>query len=592
MNPVRPGIAMPLPCSILAFVTAFGACSGAIDRVPGQPAGPGQTPGPPTLPGTSTPGGSQPGSPAPQPPLPAVGPANGYSPDRNNPVCARVDPGPSPLRRLTHHEFANTVADLVGAGARAGLDFPAEERFLGFSNNAELRSVSPLLADRYYGAAEKVARLAVSQLGTLLTCDPQRDGEQACLDRFLDGFGRRAWRRPLEAAERDNLRRAFMQGKSPGFADGIEAVITVILLSPQFMYRLERGVPEAGSSQLRVGHWEMATRLSYTLWGSLPDEQLLTAAAGGKLGTREEVLAQAQRMVKDARAARMVESFADQWLRLEEIKDVEKDPAVYPSFTTDLRPLLRQETQQLIDQAVWKGDGKYQSLLTAPYTFVNAPLAQYYGISGAMGAGFQQVPLDATKRAGFLTQAGLLSVLGVGDGGLSSLIFRGLFVRERLLCQKVPDPPANVDDIPVMPSSTGRSWSAARLANSYCGACHSSMDSIGYGLENFDGAGNWRTTERGQPIDAHGDLANTDVAGPFNGPVEMVNRLASSKQVQECMATQWLRFSSGREEIPADACTQATLNRVFAASGGNIRDLLVALTQTDTFLYRSKGEQP
>jgi hypothetical protein len=410
---------------------------------------------------------------------------------------------------------------------------------------------------------------------------------------FLDTFGKRAWRRPLVQAEKDNLKQAFMQGRTATFSDGIQAVIQVMLLSPQFMYRIEQGVPVAGANYLKLTSYELASRLSYLLWGSMPDDQLFAAAEAGKLSTREDVMAQAQRMVNDPRTARMVHTFADEWLRLDEISQIEKEASVYPTFSSSLRDPMHAEVQALFDDVLWKGDSKLDTLLTAPYTFVNGPLATFYGMTGVTGDALQKVTLDPKQREGFLTQGGLLSVLGVNDGGLTSLVYRGLFVRERILCQPVPDPPPDAQSMnpPFTPATTARQWSVARQAITLCGTCHGIMDPIGLGFENFDGVGLYRTMDKGMPVDASGNLTGTDVDGPFNGTGELIAKLASSKTVHECLATQWFRYGYGREETAGDSCALDSLKKVSTTTGGSFKDLLLALTQTDTFLLRSKGDQ-
>jgi hypothetical protein len=255
---------------------------------------------------------------------------------------------------------------------------------------------------------------------------------------------------------------------------------------------------------------------------------------------------------------------------------------------------MRTETDRFIEHVLWKGDSKLATLLTAPYTFLNGPLAAYYGVTGVTGDTFQQVMLDPAQRGGFLTQAGLLSVLGNNDVGLTSLVFRGRFVREQLLCQPIPDPPADAQDMnpPFTASTTAREWSVARRAKATCGACHEQIDPIGLGLENFDAVGLYRTTDKGKPVDAAGELTGTDVDGPFTGAPALAKKLATSTTARDCLVTQWFRYAYGRDVTPRDACTVATLDRVFAASGGNVRELLLALTQTDAFLFRSRGDAP
>ena len=499
------------------------------------------------------------------------------------------------MRRLSNLEYANTVTDLFGAQVAGALTFIPEARVDGFDNNAEGRSVSNTLALQYYTAAEKLAAAATANLPALLPCDPAARGEAVCLDQLLDGFGKRAWRRPLQPAERDGLKQTFMQARQASFADGVAAVIQVLLLSPQFMYRVERGTAVAGGNHLRLDGFELASRLSYLLWGSMPDDPLLAAAEGGGLQTAGDVLAQARRMLADPRAARVAGRFTDQWLRLEEIAALEKEAMVYSTFQPELRPALHAEARALIDDVLWKGDGKLDTLLTAPFTFLNGPLAAFYGVKGVSGDAFQKVTMDPKQRAGFLAQGGFLGVLGVNDGGLTSLVYRGVFVRERLLCTHVNDPPPDAPDMqPAFDPATtsARKWSQDRQKIPLCGACHAAFDPIGLGFENFDGVGLYRTTDHGQSVDASGELLGTDVDGPFTGVPELARKLAGSRQVHDCMATQLFRWGYGREATDRDACTLDRLKAVSNDTGGSWKDLLLALTQTDAFLVRSQGEQP
>jgi MYXO-CTERM domain-containing protein len=563
--------------ALLGAIFLVGACSGEIQSSAGGT--PGRT------------GEPDPGAPS----------GAGALPPASDPGCTAAgtaaDSGPSPLRRLTRAEYLRTVTDLFGTPPPDDLNLPDEEVALGFRNSAEGRAVSEVLVGRWVTAAEKLSVAAVGRLPALLSCDPGRDGESACLDRFLDGFARRAWRRPLEPQERDNLERAFAEGKAASagaFGDGLQSVIQVLLLSPQFLYRVERG---AGPGKLTP--WETASRLSYLLWGSMPDDQLLAAAEAGRLSTAAQVEAQAERLLADPRAAEMLTGFADQWLHLEEIASLEKDADLYPTFQPELRASLRGETQQLIAEVVWKagvatGRGQLATLLSAPFTYVDAPLARYYGWPAVPATGFHRVTLPAGQRAGVLTHAGVLALLGVADDSLNSLVFRGRFVRERLLCQDVPDPPPDAAEMspPYTDGTTARQWSEARQTIGSCGACHGRMDPIGFGLENFDGAGRWRDTDRGRPVDARGQLHDSDADGPFDGPIELTQKLAGSKQVQGCLATQWFRYGTGRRETDRDACNLSRLQQAFARSNGDIRQLLIDFTQTDTFLSRSKGDQP
>jgi hypothetical protein len=248
---------------------------------------------------------------------------------------------------------------------------------------------------------------------------------------------------------------------------------------------------------------------------------------------------------------------------------------------------MRQESEAFIDDVVWNGDGTLAALFGAPYTFANAALAQYYGISGVSGAGFTKVALDPTQRGGVLTQGGLLSLLAKPNQ--TSPVHRGKFVREQILCQPLPPPPANLQITPPELSTTltTRERFTQHAADPYCNTCHHLMDPIGLGFESFDGAGVFRATENGQAVDASGRIDDAgDATGTFDGPLALGQRLASSSDVRACVATQWFRYGYGRAETDADGCSLQAMQASFAAGGYRILDLVAALATTDAFRYR------
>jgi hypothetical protein len=517
-----------------------------------------------------------------------------------------LDPGPSPIRRVTRLEYDNTVRDLLGLTTPVASPFPTEEIRLGFNNNASALSVSPALAEQYLLVAEQLATAAVSgDLAALVPCDPNIAGVDACGRQFIASFGQRAYRRPLDADDTATLQAVFDAGKATDFKTGVRLVIETALMAPRFLYRVEMGVsPGAGSPTVRVPDgstnpatvttvpvvpldaWETASRLSYLLWHSMPDDQLFAAAEAGRLTTPADVAAQVQRMLGDPRARAMVGDFHDQWLRIAEVDGIEKDPAVVPAFSAATAGLMKTETQKFLDDVVWQGDGTLEALLGAPYTFVNSPLAAYYGIPGVSGSAFVKVALDPNQRAGLLTQGGLLSLLAKANQ--TSPIHRGKFVRERLLCQQLPPPPPNIQIKPPELSATltTRQRFGQHSADAACSGCHHLMDPIGLGFEGFDGAGVLRTTENGQPVDTSGRIDDADVAGPFAGVLDLQHKLAGSAEVQQCVTTQWFRYAYGRTETDADACALQALGHEFAGDGHRIQDLLVALTESRAFLYR------
>ncbi len=247
----------------------------------------------------------------------------------------------------------------------------------------------------------------------------------------------------------------------------------MLLISPQFLYRYEQGIPITNNDKIvQLTSWEVASRLSYLLWGTMPDNDLFAAAEANKLQKPAEVMAQARRMVNDPRFMETVTDFGDQFLGLDQMPTLDKDPQTLPAWKPELRETMRLEGRKFLEHVLTEGEGKLATFLTAPYTFANGPLAAYYGAAGVTGDQFRKVDLDPTKYSGFLTQSGFLSVHGTPDKGLTSLVFRGIFVRESLLCQPIPDPPPNAEDEnpPFTPTTTPAQWAMARMAKPVCGS--------------------------------------------------------------------------------------------------------------------------
>jgi hypothetical protein len=449
-----------------------------------------------------------------------------------------------------------------------------------------------VLAEQYMLAAEALATTAVTRRWSALvpcaTTTTDATAVDACGHDFIAAFARRAYRRPPDADDLAALTAAFDAGKATDLQTGIRLVIEAALQSPRFLYRVEFGAaPAAGATVVKLDDWEMASRLSYLLWHSMPDDALLAAAAAGRLNAPDDIEAQVQRLIADPRARGVTADFYAQWLRVDEIAGVEKDATVFPGYSAATAALMQQETSQFLDYVTWDGDGDLPSILTAPFTFVNGPLAQYYGFTGVSGDAFVKTPLDpGTHRAGVLSQGGLMSLLAKANQ--TSPVHRGKFVREQLLCMPLPPPPADLMIKPpeLSPTLTTRQRFTQHSIDPACTGCHHLMDPIGLGFEGFDGAGVFRAAENGQPIDDSGEVKDSDVTGAFHGVGELATKLAASGQVRACVATKWFRYGYGRGEHDADACSMDTIQRAFATGGFKIRDLLIALTRTDAFLYR------
>ncbi len=517
--------------------------------------------------------------------------SNGLPADFVSPECraAGTQPGASPIRRLTRHEYDNTVADVLGDTSAPATKFTDEEIGLGFTNNAEVQTVSDLLAEQYETAAVELAAKAVpaGAPAAVLGCDPNAIGQEACAKSFIESFGKRAYRRPLEADESERLFQFYAQSAQVyGFEVGVRMTLSAMLQSPHFLYRVEAGALDGAIH--RVTGYEMAVRLSYLLWSSPPDEALLQAAASGALDSSSGISEQAQRMLQDAKINRAVGKFFSEWLELDTLGRVSRDATLFPTFNADIKLLMRKETELFTTDVVFGGGGDLNALLLGNYTFMNKPLADFYGVTGPQGDAFEKVMLDPMQRAGLLTQGSLLAAHA--NTNQTSPVARGFFVRDRFLCSPPPPPPATINVTPPEfdPNVSTRERFALHRKDPTCAGCHQLMDPVGLGLENFDAVGRYRAEEAGQPIDASGEIfGTTDIDGPFNGAVELAGKLAQSEMTKSCLVKEWFRFSYGRGEQPVDTCTLDALGKAFTASSGNMRDLLLRLTQTDAFQYRT-----
>jgi hypothetical protein len=494
---------------------------------------------------------------------------------------------------MTRFEYNNTARDLLAVDLAPADRFPPDEVAGGFSNNASVLTVSPLLAEKYMEAAEALAAEGVKKLPQLLPCDPAQLGEQACARQFVERFGRRAYRRSLAPTEVDRLMRAYTLGRTEGpFATGIELVMRAMLQSPNFLYRFEVGMAaRPGEKLVRLTQHELAARLSYFLWSSMPDATLAQAADDAQLSTKEQVATRARAMLDDARARRAVPEFYRQWLGLGSLESVLKDKQIHPDFTDDLRAAMRAETPAFVEHVLWNADRRLATMLTAPIGFVTAPLAGLYGVPMPAGTTPQRVMLDPAQRAGLLTHAGFLATHALPNQ--SSPVTRGKFVRELLMCQPAMPPPPDLNVTPpeVDPTKSTRERFAQHTANLACSPCHALMDPIGFGFESYDAIGRFRTMDGNKPVDASGEIMRSiDLDGKFRGARELGEKLAASRQVHDCVATQWFRYAFGRFDGPGDTCSLAELKQSFASSGGDLRELLVALTQTESFLSRAALE--
>lgn len=517
------------------------------------------------------------------------------TPGQSSSQCVATRPGRAPIRRMTRTEFDNTVRDLLSDTTKPARSFAPDEESLGFDNNADALGMSGLLAEQVMEASEKLATAAVARLNTIApACDTATVGESECARRFIATWGKRAWRRALAEDELNELHALYAKGAADGgYKSGIELVIQRVLQSPFFMYRVERGdAATLKDGVVRLTGYEQATRLSYFLWNSTPDDALLKDAESGVLATAEGVESVARRMLKDPRSKQAVGNFHAQWLELGHLELTSKDPVLFPQFDAALRTAMRTETETFVDEVFWRS-GSFDELLSAPYSFMDAKVAGLYGVPAPSGSGFVKVALDPAQRAGILTHPSLLTLHAKANQ--TSPVHRGKFVRERLLCTQLPPPPNDIVIEPpdLDPGLSTRDRFKEHSKNPACTGCHRLMDPIGFGFEHYDAIGRYRKKDGTFDVDANGEIhASEDVNGTFVGAIQLGQKLAKSKQVKACMVTQWFRYSFGRSETEADVCTLKQLNESFAKANYDLRELLVQLTKTETFRFREVGGAP
>ncbi len=496
------------------------------------------------------------------------------------------------LRHLNNVELANTLEVLLGDAYKGDPDAVSQRMsndplVQGFDTIAEAITTSSGYVEQAHGLIEYI--VGQTDVVALSECDAAAKGEASCVDTFLDNVGLHALRRPLTTDERASYKVLFDKVQQADSYEGaLAALLTRLLQSPDFLYHVALGDSETGKL---VDH-ELASRLSYLLWENMPDDELFDAAASGNLRTPDDVEKQATRMLSDPRASRTLTRFFELWVGARALTTIVKDPAVYPEFEA-LRPSMMAELDMFLQAAV-AGDGDVTSLLTSPAAFVDAPLAELYGVSPPSGDGFVQVKVDPKQRAGLLTQAAFLAIYGKSNR--SAPILRGVFVREKLLCAPLPPPPPNAGVIPAgVPSqATTRDFFVDLTKAESCMVCHSQINPIGFGFEAFDGIGRHRTEENGVPVDASGEITAGDKRGAFDGAVDLANKLASSTEVARCLTTQWLRFRFGRGLGPHDSRIIDQAEDALAKEGGKLRALPAILARSEAFYdphYQLEAEE-
>ena len=587
---IRRGLSVTALSFALASIVGCGANGGDAGVTPSAGTSAGSAAGTgPSVPGS---GGASAGGAAVNPGGGATA-TGGGSAQQSACTSETQQPSSAPIRRLTRNEFNNTVAALLGDTTSPALNLPPELLGNGFSNDAVQQTVSADLVSGYNEIAADIASRAIqpTSLAQLVPCAASATSaasQESCAQTFINSWVPKAYRRALASGEADGLL-ALLKGVASAdtFSSGIAAVIEAVLQSPDFLYRPEFGVADPAQPSLRrpTGD-EMATRLSYLFWGSAPDDGLRAAAANGELLTADGILKSAKRLLSDDKAHGVVKFFFDSLLPITTLTDQTRDK--YPTFSPQIGAYMRTETEKFLDNQVFAENGSWPSVFTANYTFVNEPLAKFYGMTGVTGTAFQKVTLDPTQRRGLLTQGAIMTGTTVTNS--TNPVLRGTFVLNKLMCMNLnlPSDPATLALVAVpldVTGATARDRYTAHSKQSLCQGCHRLIDPVGFALENYDAVGQYRTTENGVTIDASGKLPQaTEVV---SGAVALSQQLADSEQVQQCFAQHWVEYGYGRtmRGSPEDKCLQEKINTAFKASGYNVKQLLLDLTQTTAFQY-------
>lgn len=503
--------------------------------------------------------------------------------------------------RLSHAQWERTIVDLFHLDAPTGLSSSFTPDPLGgkaFDNNENALQVTPNLWADYQRAAEEVALLITSDPALLEKIAPADLPQDPAAKKkaFLETFGKRAFRRPLTPGEVTRFTTLFdeapaLDPSADPFVAGVRLTIEAFLQSPFFVYRPELSIIQRPDGKIPLNGWEVATRLSYALWGTMPDDGLFDAASSGKLDTLAGVEDEARRLLAHDRARETLVQFHDQLYDAEQYVGIDKSLTAYPDFDPAIGDDMRKELSLFVDHIVFTEKGTLADLLTSRTTFVNARLASVYGLdtAGLDNDSFVEVELPEAERSGLLTRAGFLAWKGTKSQ--PDTILRGVFVNRRILCQDLGDPPDAAMGAMLGDEQTNREKVTALTGKGTCGeSCHGTfINPAGFAFEHYGAMGEYRTEDNGFPINAADTFPFQGGAKSYDGAVEFSKIAAEVDQTHRCYTRYWMEYLYGRDRKAEDAGLiddVAALSR----SGGTVEDLVVALVTSDSFLTRPVEE--
>jgi mono/diheme cytochrome c family protein len=515
------------------------------------------------------------------------------------------DPGRVTIRRLNRVEYRNTIRDLMGVDYPATEELPSDDVGYGFDNIADVLSLAPVHLEKYLAAAEKIVSevfLDVKRRERFLSWRGDARNPREAARRILTEFARRAYRRPVSPQEVERLLQLVDKARQDG--DGPEEALQVafkaVLVSPHFLFRIERDPAPDEKRPLPLpaeryvpgvyplSEYELATRLAYFLWSSMPDEELFQLADKGQL--RQNLDAQVKRMLQSPKSRALVENFAGQWLQLRNLSSIMIDPKLFPRYDAFMRESMQRETEMYFEY-ILREDRSILEFLDSDYTFLNERLARHYGIEGVQGLEMRLVKLPDRRRGGILTHASILTV--TSNPTRTSPVKRGKFILENILGTPPPPPPPDVPELDndknaVLTGSLRQRMEKHR-ENPGCAVCHVKMDALGFGLENFDAIGAWRTKDGSFEIDPSGTLPDGTT---FRNPAELRQALLQqADQFRRCLAEKLLTYALGRGLEPTDNVFLREIVAQTKQGGDRFSALILAIVHSDPFQLR-RGQRP
>jgi hypothetical protein len=495
------------------------------------------------------------------------------------------------LRRLTLPQYANSIHDLLGAKINVPTDFEPDTALSGFASiGAASVSFSAHIVEQFETAALDISKQALTDMtarAALVGCAPAGVTDDVCTKQFIQKIGRRAWRRALTDAEVTSYAGVAKNAQTVvnDFYGGLQYALAGIIQSPHFLYREELGLPDpADATRVAFDDHELATRLSYFLWNSTPDDQLLDAADGHQLTQAGGLATQATRLLSSDRLPAAMQSFFTELYRLGDLDNLLQLSSVFPLMSPTLGPSFREETLEFLNDIAFTRNADFREVFDGKSTFVNAELAKVYGLPAPSGTGFSPITLpDSGMRIGLLGQGSFLALNS--QPNRSSATRRGKYIRNMLLCQDIPAPPPNVPAFPEAIDGTARVKLTAHRASPACASCHALMDPIGLGLENFDGISAFRTMDSGQPIDASGDLDGAK----FQDARGLAEAVKNHPNSPTCIARNVYRYAVAHVDNAGEQSVVLDISTGFQGAGYQFRSLLAGVVKSPGFVYAAKA---